>query len=183
MRKLLNNPAFVTVLALVALGFVGWSVLSGSKPPASVVPDDGMPVADSTAAETPAETAPEEGEGPARLSLAAALKALVIPATLRDPFALPAKPVQVRQDQSGGPLVEVVERLRLSAIWVQGPAVYLLLNGQICQPGEAVDRFTVETASVEGAWIRHAGDRSFLPVGQELVVRTSVPGPASPLSP
>jgi hypothetical protein len=183
MRKLLNNPAFVTVLALVALGFVGWSVLSGTKPPVPVVPDEGIPVADTTVVETLAEAVPEPGEGPARLSVAEALKALVIPATLRDPFALPARPVQIRQDQSGGPVVEVVERLRLSAIWVQGPAVYLLLNGQICQPGEDVDRFTVETASVEGAWIRHAGDRSFLPVGQELVVRTSVPGPASPLSP
>jgi hypothetical protein len=183
MRKLLNNPAFVTVLALIALGFVGWSVLSGSKPPAPVVPNDGIPVADTAVVESPAETTPEEGEGPARLSVAAALKALVIPATLRDPFALPAKPVLARQDQAGGPLVEVVEKLRLSAIWVQGPSVFLLLNGQICQPGEAVDRFTVETASVEGAWIRHAGDRSFLPVGQELVVKTSAPGPAAPLSP
>ena len=183
MRKLLNNPWFVTLLALAALGFVGWSVLSGSKPPAPVVPDEAIRSEDVAVAETPSDTALEEGEGPAQLSVAEALKALVIPATLRDPFALPAKPVAARLDQAGGPMVEVVEKLRLSAIWIQGPSVFLLLNGQICQPGEAVDRFTVETASDEGAWIRHAGDRSFLPVGQELVVRTSVPGPVSPLSP
>lgn len=177
MRKLLNNPWFVAVLALVALGGVGWPLLfPETKYPAPVA--QGAPaLADEPAPETPAE-----GEAPARLSMSEALKALVIPATVRDPFALPPKTVVARVDPVGT-VVEVVERLRLSAVWVQGTAVYLLLNGRICQPGDAVERFTVETAAVEGAWIRHAGDRSFLPVGQEWVVRTSAPGPQLPLSP
>ncbi|MBK8477546.1 MAG: hypothetical protein IPL39_14970 [Opitutaceae bacterium] len=177
MRKLLNNPWFVAVLALVALGGVAWPVLFPETSYPAPVAHGEPAVVDESAPETSAE-----GEAPSRLSVAAALKALVIPSTVRDPFALPPKPVVLRP-VAVGTAVEVVERLRLSAVWVQGAAVYLLLNGRICQPGDAVERFTVETAAVEGAWIRHAGARSFLPVGQEWVVTTSAPGPQLPLSP
>jgi hypothetical protein len=188
MRKLLNSPWFVAVLALVALVVVGQAVLFAPKDAVPSAPEAGP----QPEAQRPPEAAPSsleaapapaaEGAGHSRLSMAQALKALSHPATVRDPFALPVKPEAAEGNPLGVAVVEVVDRLRLSATWVQGQAVFLLLNGRICQPGDEIERFTVETADVDGAWIRHHGARSFLSVGQELVVKTSVPAPPSTLS-
>jgi hypothetical protein len=172
MRKLLNRPWFVALLALAALFVVSRAVFSGAKVRGTAGPDP-EPTTDSAPAD--AETAP-------RLSVLEALKALGIPATVRDPFALPPKPAEVVADLPGNTVVEVVDKLRLSAVWVQGTAVFLLLNGQICQPGDTVERFTVESADVDGVWVRHASGRSFLAVGRELAVQSTAPGPAAPLS-
>lgn len=176
MRKLLNSPWFVAVLALAALLFVGRAVFSTPSSPAP-----GAPVMESTD-ETPSPAGEDGAEGAPRLSLAGALKTLVIPAAARDPFALPVRTDAADPEPGSVVMVEVVDRLRLSAIWVQGPAVFLLLNGRICQPGDTIDRFTVETAAIDGAWIGHLGGRSFLPVGQELAVPSFVPGSTTPLS-
>ena len=168
MRKLLNRPWFVALLALAALVFVGQAVFSGLKNSAPT----------NSAVEPPPESTPADPEATAPLSVAEALKALAIPATVRDPFALPARSEEAVPDLPATTVLEVVDRLRLSAIWVQGSTVFLLLNGQICQPGDTIARFAVETADVTGAWIRHASGRSFLAVGGELAAKTAAPGPA-----
>jgi len=172
MRKLLNNPAFVGVLALAALVFVGWSFLA--KPDVAMPAAPGGEVADAAVTENG-----EEGVDVSALSIPDALKALATPAVARDPFAIPARAETPAAEETAA--VEVTERVRLSAVWVQGSAVYLLLNGRICIPGDKVDRFTVETAEIAGAWIGFPGGRSFLPVGQELAVKTSAQGLSTPL--
>lgn len=175
MRKLLNSPWFVAVLALAAVVVVGYKLWFEAKPPAPLQAYE----------EPPVESAPAESDGTPGLSVAAALRALAIPATVRNPFALPPKTEDTDGDQSATNLVEIIDRVRLSAIWSQGSAVFLLLNDQICQPGDTIAHFTVESADVDGTWVRHTGVRSFLAVGRELVVKTTAPGPIplSPLSP
>ena len=175
MRKLLNNPAFVAVLALAALAFVGWSFLAKSDPVASSAPESLV------AEEAPAGDGESVGETE-RLSPAEALRVLSIPAAVRDPFSLPA----AKEDPDAKPTDEAaastIERIRLSAVWVQGAAVYLLLDGKVCVPGDRVGRFAVESAEIEGAWITFPGGRYFLSVGRDLAVKTSAQGVTTPLS-
>jgi hypothetical protein len=127
----------------------------------------------------------EDGEGGAdvsALSITEAIKALAIPTAARDPFAIPAKPENEASPSDETAAVEVIERVRLSAIWVQGPSVYVLLNGRICIPGDKMERFTVEAAEIAGAWIGFPGGHHFLSVGQELAVKTSAQGLSTPIS-
>ena len=174
MRKLLNNPAFVGVLALAALVFVGWSVLAK--------PDVALPAApDGDAVDAVGAEDGEAGVDVSNLSIPDALKALSIPALTRDPFAIPAKPENEASSSDETAAAETIERVRLSAIWVQGPAVYLLLNGKICTPGDRVGRFTVETAEIAGALIGFPGGSHFLSVGQELAVKITEQGLTTPL--
>lgn len=176
MRKLLNSPWFVTVLALAAAVAVAVKVWPQRSTFASVRPEA------ATAPE--AAPAPEEGErGPVRQSVAKALKALVIPPGVRDPFALPVRTEAADHEKSaGGPTPEVIERIRLSAIWVQGTAVLLLFDGRVCAPGDTIGRCTIESADIDGAWIRHYEERTYLHVGQELAVKTTVPAAPATLS-
>ena len=175
MRKLLNNPAFVAVLAVVALAFVGWSFLAKSEPSASFAPEP-VVAEDVSAGEA------EAGVDTVGLSPAEALRLLVLPSVVRDPFSLPA----AKEDPATAPADEaaaaIVERVRLSAVWVQGTAVYLLLNGKVCAPGDRVGRFAIESAEIGGAWLTFPGGRSFLSVGRELAVTTSAQGITTPLS-
>ena len=175
MRKLLNNPAFVAVLAVVALAFVGWSILAKSGPAGSYAPEP--TVADNV---SPGEA--ETGVDTVGLSPAEALRALVIPTGMRDPFSLPAAKEDPATAPSDEAAASIVERVRLTAVWVQGAAVYLLLNGKVCEPGDRVGRFAVESAEIGGAWITFPGGRSFLSVGQDLAVKTSAQGLTTPLS-
>ncbi len=174
MRKLLNNPVFVAAVALVAVVLIGWKYLPGNRGtpvpyPAFEAGDGEFPVGES------AEPVP-------RLAVAEALRALGPAVAGRDPFALPPKPVVEAEAPAGAP-TEIVERLRVSAIWVQGTAVFLLANGRICRPGDSIDRFTVESAAIDGAWISHPAGRSFVPVGGECAVKSTVPSVSVPLSP
>ncbi len=160
MRKLLNRPWFAVLLAVAAFLLIGREFLPGSKP---VNAGDGLPV--------PAEEELLEPENGGRLSIAAALKAVRGQGTVRDPFAVPA--AKADEEGEGMPEPERTERLHLSATWIQGATVLVLLNGRVCEPGETLGRFSVVSATREGAWIAHDGQRSFLPVGQDLVVRIS----------
>lgn len=175
MRKLLNNPAFVAVLAVAAVALVGWSVLSRSGSVATYTPD---PVSTEEAPAVDGDTAAAS----ARLSPAEALRALAIPTAVRDPFSLPAAKEDLEAAPADEAAAATIERVRLSAVWVQGDAVYLLLNGKVCEPGERVGRFAIESAEIGGAWISFPGGRSFLSVGRELAVTTSAQGVATPLS-
>lgn len=162
MRKHLNNPWIVALLVLVALGVVV-SALRGpgaERPPASF------------AAETEPEAVAEEAPR-APTTIAEALKALAVPAEVRDPFAPIARSGPDESMAIAPAAPEIVERLHLSASWVQGATVLLLVNGRVAVPGEPVGRCGIESADVTGAWIAHAGGRTFLPVGQVLSVRHS----------
>ncbi len=175
MRRLLNNPAFVAVLAVAALAFVGWSFLAKSGPAASYAPEPMV-------AEEPPPGDEETGVDTVGLSPAEALRALVIPSIVRDPFSLPAAQENPEAAPGEEAAAATIERVRLSAVWVQGAAVYLLLNGKICAPGDRVGRFAIESAEIEGAWLTFPGGRHFLSVGRDLAVTTSAQGITTPLS-
>ena len=175
MRKLLNNPAFVAVLAVAALAFVGWSFLAKSGPAASYAPEPMV-------AEEPPPDDEETGVDTVGLSPAEALRLLVIPSAVRDPCTLPAATEDPATAPADEAAASIVERVRLSAVWVQGTAVYLLLNGKVCAPGDRVGRFAIESAEIGGAWLTFPGGRSFLSVGRDLAVTTSAQGITTPLS-
>lgn len=159
MRKLLNRPWFVALLALGAIAFVGHELLPSrprGNPQAFVDPSGDALAAEGEA--TPGTAMPA----------AAALKALSIPANLRDPFAVPPKPTAVVAEAAPD---EIVERLQLSAIWTQGDKTFVLLNGQICQAGDEVGRFKVDSATQDGVWVTWGKNRELLLFGGELTVR------------
>lgn len=160
MRKLLNRPWFVVLLALGAVVFVVRELVpSNPRGPTGPLVAEENPDAAAADADSAAGNA---------LPPAAALKALSIPNTFRDPFAVPPKPsvaaVEVAPD-------EVVERLQLSAVWTQNQKTFVLLNGQICQPGDEVGRFKVDSATQDGVWVTWGKNREFLGFGGELTVR------------
>lgn len=167
MRKLLNKPWFVALLALAALVLIGRKYLA----PATAAPEwrpEIEPPAKAVAA--PVGTRPPE---------AAVLPPPPRPGReLRDPFALPTRASPPAPGPEAGP--EPGERLHLSACWIQGDIALLVLNGRICQPGDRGRLYRIDSAALEGAWIEHAEGRSFLPVGEELVLRNSIPAPGPP---
>ncbi len=175
MRKLLNKPWFVALLAIAALLVVGREFLPGGKKPAAPVPgieaaEDGQSVGD-------------DGESGPRLPVTEALKAISRPVDGRDPFALPPKPAAPDSEvATGTAAAETSHHLRVSAVWLQGEATLVLANGRICTPGESVGDFTIESAAIDGAWINHPGGRAFVPVGTDFVLKTTKPNVPAPTS-
>ena len=166
MKKLLNKPWFVAVLALAAIAFVGNAVLQGVKGGSSGV------VSGAAAAATPEIEAPA-GEAVARLPVADALKALVIPKVVaRDPFAHRehAKAVIVAEAKPTAP--DAVETIHLSALWTQSGSTYTLINDRICQAGDEIGRLKIESATQEGVWITHWKGRDFISLGGDFTLKT-----------
>lgn len=161
MRKLLNNPWFVAVAALVAIVMVGRSVLfatPGSLSASAVVTETLVPDAEG-----------QDEMHAISLSADEALKALAIPVGSRDPFA--ARPnAAAGLEALAQP--DVVDRVRLSAIWTQGSATLVLVNERICAAGDEIGRVKIESASQEGVWVTHWKGRDFLSLGTEFVLTT-----------
>lgn len=175
MRKLLNNPKVVAVLAIVAVGFVGYSVYSQmpgrtrrAKAQAAAVAPTVAPnvaVAPSVSSATPAAAAPS------LVQLYRSIDVLTFASAARDPFALPLKPA------GEAPLVKTVEReieetVRLTATWSQAGNTWVLINGKIFRPGDAVGRMTIESATRDGVWVSHWRGREFVAIGQKLTLKT-----------
>lgn len=170
MKKLLNKPWFVAVLALSALAFVGNAIYEGTKKP-----DYGSGA--SVAAES---SGPAEGEVAAegevvRLPLRDALRALVIPkSALRDPFAQrPREEVAIASAEKPG-VPDLVDSVHLSALWTQSGATYTLINDRICQVGDKVGRMKIESATQEGVWVSHWRGRDFISLGGDFILKTPV---------
>ena len=175
MRKLLNKPWFVGTMALAALLLVGHSLLpsgketgAGAIAPAGTAPSL-LPAENETAAEEPV-----------RLSVRAALQALVTPKSgLRDPFAprlrteLPAAAVK----KPAAP--DAVDTVHLSALWTQSGATYVLLNDRICQPGDEIGRLKIESATQEGIWVTHWKGRDFISLGGDFTLNTPAEQPSA----
>jgi len=167
MKKLLNKPWVVALLACVAVALVAQSVLEKS-------PRRPRPVAD--------EVAPESGEdfasegAPAAGSLTEALAGMTFPDQLPDPFA----PRRQRAVEAAPEAVEATpgstDTVRLSAIWAQDGASFVLLNGRICRAGDTVGPVTIASIERDGVWLTHWNGRAFVRVGQDLTLTT----PASP---
>lgn len=167
MKKLLNKPWFVAVLALGAVAFVGNAVFEATRKPAYGV---GVPASAETAAAVEGETV-AEGQT-VRLPVNDALKALVIPkAALRDPFA-PRPREEVASAVEIPVVPDVVETVHLSALWTQGGATYTLINDRICGVGDKIGRLQIESATQEGVWVSHWKGRDFITLGGDFVLRT-----------
>ena len=167
MRKLLNKPWFVAVVALVALLLVGHSVLSGGNEAAA-----GGVAPALAASATPAESEPGTTD-PVKLSVRDALKALVIPANrLRDPFAQRPRTEAATVAGEAAAAPDLVDTVHLSALWTQGGATYSLINDRICLAGDEIGRLKIESATQEGVWLTHSQGRDFIALGGDFTLKT-----------
>jgi len=166
MRKLLNNPWFVAVMALAALALVAHTVFSRDE-------ESGFAGSDVAVAEAEETVVTEE-----TLKVPARQVVQSLPATslVRDPFAMREKTEAVAQTEA---LPDVVDKVHLSAIWTQDGHTLVLINDHICQGGDEIGRVKIESATAEGVWISHWKGRDFLAIGGNFVLST----PASRFSP
>lgn len=172
MKKLLNKPWFVALLAAAAVLLMAQALLDSVQRPGYSAGPGAV-----------SETSPEETAEPAQVApqtLRDALAALSLPESITDPF-LPRATVSRPEDAADAPPPDeqVTETIRLAAIWQQDGEVLLLINGRICRAGESVGRLTIETATLEGIWLTHWKGRDFLPLGNTFTLVTPTrPGAA-----
>jgi len=163
MRKLLNNPWFVTAMSVLAIGLV-WSSLrtadSGRRPAAASYAEPIVPVLEQ----------PQPDGATASLSPDEILKQLVAPKTSRDPFA--ARAVQTAAVEETVELPDSVDTAHLSAVWSQNGATLLLVNDRMSKVGDTFGRLTIESATQNGIWLTHWKGRDFLTVGKTFVLKT-----------
>jgi len=169
MRKLLNKPWVVVLMAVVAIVLVAQSLLD-------------RPQRRGGAAETVAwdSEALSPAEDRVAGSLAEALAGFAIPDQLPDPFA----PRRVRTTETTAEAVDAgpahTETVRLTAIWEQDGSIYILLNGRICGAGDTVGRITIASIEREGVWLTHWKGRDFVPLGQDFTLVTPAAAAAQP---
>lgn len=157
MRKLLNQPWFVGALALSALAFVVYSVMPKNSARFAAAPEDEV------ASETTEEALAGGPQSPT--GIAAALKAMPDTPATRDPFAARARIVVAAAPVEKVPEPDVVDTVRLTALWTQGGETFALVNGRICTIGDRIGRLRVETATQDGIWVTHWKGRDFVSIG------------------
>lgn len=164
MRKLLNQPWFVGLLAAAAVAFVAHSVWKLRAP------NSGGEV---SSAEESTDTSGDESRAAAGtpLPIQAALKEISIPASLRDPFAARTKP-NASYEKPAEP--DLVDSISISAVWIQGTTTFILLNNRVHHVGDQIGRITIESATREGIWLRHWKGRDFVAIGSTFTLLTPV---------
>jgi hypothetical protein len=184
MRKLLNKPWFVAVLAVGAVVLCIWSLrdqLGGTRRRAPRPADVTVP--------RPAIAATEEAEGTSaaddavRPPIDAVLEAIVYPEKIPDPFARGETTIVAGQEEpeSGPPPPDERETVRLSGVWTQGAARLAVLNNRIVQSGDRIGRLTVDEIQVDGIWVSHWRGRDYVPFGDEFTLVTPGSATASPI--
>jgi hypothetical protein len=163
MKKILNNPWVVGVLALAALAFVAHSLIPAVGGSATGVVEDvgANQLVDAESAD------PAAGAG----SVLEAIKELSSSPATRDPFSPRAK-IAAQAAVEKTPLPDVVETVRLTALWTQDGATYALLNNRVCSAGEKLGRITLETATQDGVWVSHWKGRDFIALGTAFTLTT-----------
>lgn len=161
MRKLLNKPWVVALLAAAAVFFVAHSLVGKKRPVYTAASGSDEVSLDETVEpeRTPAATPAE------------ALKQLSLGDQLPDPFA-PRRP---RSDDAAGneeKLPDLTETLRLAAIWQQEGEQLAFVNGRIVHAGETIGRLTLDTFERDGIWLTHWKGRDFLRLGGEFTLIT-----------
>ncbi len=167
MKKLLNNPWVVGVLALAAVAFVAHSLIPGGG-------SSGMPaVVEDTGASEPA-SADSSATTTDAVNVRDAIKELSgSPAATRDPFSSRAKTVTASAAPvEKAPAPDVVETVRLTALWTQDGGTYALINDRICRVGDKLGRITLETATQDGVWVTHWKGRDFIALGAAFTLTT-----------
>jgi hypothetical protein len=164
MKKILNNPWVVGVLALAAVAFVAHSLIPARSGASVVAVEESEQVSEEPlAAEAPG------GGGDIR----DALKELTVASNARDPFSPRAKAAAVLLVAAEKvPLPDIVETIRLTALWTQNGATYALINERIQCVGDKVGGLTVETATQDGVWVTHWKGRDFLALGASFTLTT-----------
>jgi hypothetical protein len=165
MKKLLNNPWFVGVLALVAVAFVAHSLIPANG-------GSGSAIVEQTGGEemTDGDTGHPAG---GVVDVRRALDELSGGAPTRDPFSMRAKtaPAAVVQVEKAPP-PDLVETVRLTALWTQNGETFALINDRICRVGDKLGRLTLETATHDGVWVAHWKGRDFLAIGGSFTLTT-----------
>lgn len=175
MRKLLNNRWFVAALAVGAIIFVVVSL--AKKPTTPIVAAQPAPE-EPAVSETPAAQPDEE-----RVSPLEALKQLGRIAPGRDPFAVRASTEQTSAAEQKLEIPDVIETVKLSAIWTQNAVTFVVINGQVHAVGDAIGRIQIETAGPDGVWFSHPQGRSFVATGESFTLKTPGRLAAQPSSP
>ena len=158
MRKLLNKPWFVGLVALGALLLVVHSIF----------PEVLKPGSGGVGAEIPTEEGSTTANAAESLAAGTAVKSLSVPSHVRDPFSVRAKTETISET----PEPDLVDTVHLSAIWTQDGQTLVLINNRICQGGEEIGRFKIESATPEGVWLTHWNGRDFLAVGGKFTLNT-----------
>lgn len=176
MKKLLNNPWVVGVLAMGAVLLVARTVLRAMSP--------GFVSSASASTDFEWDDSESEADENQTLSDAASIRQVVLdvalPTEIPDPFVN-----RSRIKETPTPEIESVEeadRIKLSAIWEQGGEMLLLLNGRIFRVGDTLGRVTIESASLDGIWLTHWNGRDFVPLGGEFTLVTPVKRPRAETS-
>lgn len=169
MKKLLNKPWFVAVLAIAAVALIAQTLLDQgpARPRASAV---------DSAGEMDEYVEEDATVEPVARSLAEVVKALPIPDSIPDPFSPRGVRRTAVEDGPKETVPDETETVHLSAIWEQDGSAYILINGRICRPGDAIGRITIQSVEREGVWLAHWKGRSFLTLGNDFTLVT----PASP---
>jgi hypothetical protein len=165
MKKLLNNPWVVGALALAALAFVAHSLIpANGGSGAGVVEDAG---ANPLAGGEPSEAVAATG------SVHDAIKELSTNSATRDPFSPRAKiAAHIAAPAEKTPQPDVVETIKLTALWTQDGATFALINDRVCKAGEKLGRITIDVATQDGVWVTHWRGRDFLALGAAFTLTT-----------
>lgn len=167
MKKLLNNPWFVGLLAAAAIVFVTHTALK----------DRGVDYASADATdEYEGEFEDEWVMDEEAVESAANGSSVWEVLDALTPSSPPANPFDDRQaeimvDAEGEESSATLVSVHLSAIWSQGAQTLLLVNDRIHAAGDTVAELaagdlTIESASLDGIWLSHPDGRDFLSLGK-----------------
>lgn len=176
MKKLLNKPWFVALLAIAAIGAV-WHTLapyfSTPKPAAPIVADPAPSTGAPAGVEEPTASSVTDENG---IPLIADLLKQVLPTKVaRDPFAIsvttPSSQIQ-QQGESAPAEPDIVETVRLNALWTQNGGTLAFVNNEVHRAGDVIGRLKIESMGPRGIWLSHAKGQVFLEVGKSFALRT-----------
>jgi hypothetical protein len=158
MRKLLNKPWFAAVLAVAAIVAVATAFFPGGGKFKIAGLGSSADVADTGVA--------ADGE---HASVWALVQKIQVPANLRDPFAIKAKPVEMVEQ---APEPDVVDTVHLSALWMQDGRTLALINDHIYEDGDKIGHLKMESATQDGVWLSHWKGRDFIKLGEDFTLNT-----------
>jgi hypothetical protein len=159
MRKLLNKPWFVAVMAIAALACVASVVFpNGQRFGLS-----GASAADAPASDDAAVT------DPSGATAWTVINKISIPSTGRDPFAAKIKATEVVEK---APEPDLVDSVHLSAIWTQDGHTLVVINDRICEGGDQIGHLKIESATQDGVWLSHWKGRDFISIGGNFTLNT-----------
>ncbi len=145
MKKLLNNPWFSGTLGLLALLLVANSVLENTSSSYSyqdIVSEDDDSYSDET---------PEATQAPSQFDLAS-IQALASQSSTRNLFERKKEiiaPVQAAPEKQA--MAEAT--VNVKGIWIQNNIRYVIIDDQMLQPGQSIERVRVERIEQQGVWL------------------------------